>query len=45
MDNRMQRRMEIQEIQGKKTNKPDTEQLTEFYLNRTRPDICICCVM
>ena len=37
MDNRMQRRMEIQEIQGKKTNYTDTEQLTEFYLNRTRP--------
>ena len=39
MDNRMQRPMEIQEIQGKKTNQPDTEQLAEFYLNRSRPDI------
>ena len=38
MDNRMQRRMEIQEIQ------PDTEQLTEFYLNRTRPDIIAWCM-
>ena len=49
MDNRKQCPMEFRKFKERKQINPiDTEQLSEFYLDRTRPDViawCICCVM